>query len=105
MEDKKEFFLIIYIFVLGMIFSAIGLLDSKLKSESKCCEGKTRLLVALEFLSHSMISGIVSIVIFTMLTEYYPDWSIYLRGSISVMGAAISDSIVERVKEWLRNGK
>lgn len=105
MEDKKEFFLIIYIFLLGVIFSAISLLDTKIKADDICCEGKTKARIVLEFFSHSMISGVVAIVVFSVLSEYYPDWGLYLKGSIAVMGSAISDTLIERIKGWLRHGK
>lgn len=105
MEDKKEFFLIVYIFMLGFIFSAISLLDSKIRTDEFCCEGKTKVRVMLEFICHSMISGVVAIIVFSLLTEYYGDWSVYLRGSIAVMGSAISDTIIERLKGWVTNGK
>lgn len=106
MEDRKEFFLMIYIFILGVIFSAISLLDTKIKTEGiPCCEGKTKIRIVLEFFSHSMISGVVAIVVFTTLSEYYQGWGIYLKGSIAVMASAISDTIIERLKGWMKNGK
>lgn len=105
MEDKKELLLIIYIFILGVIFSAISLLDGKVKTEDICCKGKTKLRIILEFFSHSMISGIVAVAVFAGLTEYLPEWSIYFRGSIAVLGAAISDTIIERIKGYVKYGK
>lgn len=105
MDERKEFFLIIYIFILGFVFSAISLLDTKIKADDICCEGKTKFRIILEFFSHSMISGVVAIVVFSILSEYYSDWGLYLKGSIAVMASAISDTLLERIKGWLNNGK
>ncbi len=96
MERGRELVLVVFIFMLGVFFSTMSLLNTKIKNSE--CVRKTKKETVLEFISHSAISGAVSVTVFAGLLHFVPEWSMLFQGAIAVMSAVISDTVIEAFK-------
>lgn len=105
MESPKEYIMIILIWALGAFFSIMSSLNNKIKVSNRegtaCCERV--FLTILELLSHGAISGLVSVTTFAALSHYYSTYPILLSGSGAVVAGIISDTIIEALKDYVKN--
>ena len=98
-DGAKETILIISVFFMGIFFSGLSWLNNRVVRGD--CERLKTFEKRVWFITHSLISGVVSVTIFEWLHSETV-YSVYVAGSIAVLGALVSDSILERVRMEVR---
>ena len=94
-DGARETILIISVFFMGMFFSGLSWLNNRVTKGD--CERLRTFEKKVWFITHSFISGAISVTIFAWLYSE-TSYSVYIDGSLSVIGAVISDTVLERIR-------
>jgi hypothetical protein len=98
-KEGQEIFVLFGIFIMGVLFSAVGWVNARVAIDECKMLGSVRL--KLELFTHSIISGLVSVTILTYLV-IHKDFNIYFGGSVAVLASVVSDSIISRIRGELK---
>jgi len=104
-DSKEKIVTIIAVFILTAFFAAVGWINTRAKSD-KFVEGKTPTRVKVEGITHSLMSALLSVVLFAGINQYSPTWELLWSGSLAVAGGAfLGESIIKFAERRLNNDR
>jgi len=103
--NQKDWITAMVIFVFATFFSATSWANQKSKSKAYN-EGNTTSRVKIEGITHSLIGGLISVVLFAFASHFYADWGLLLQGSVSVAcGALLGEAFILYAERRINNDK
>jgi len=103
--SNKEWIASVVIFLFAMFFSAASWINRRTKSDDYV-EGATPARVKVEGITHSLIGGLISVVLFAIASHFYPGWGLLLQGSAAVAsGALLGETLIIFAERRINNDK
>jgi len=100
---NNEWITVMWVFFLGLIFSAVGWLHTYSRSEDYN-DGRTTVKVKVEGSTHTIIGGGLSVLFYSAAQFYFPDWSMLLQAGAGIaIGSLLSEAVIKFAERRLSN--